>query len=277
MDKTFFIILFILLGSTSVWSRDFDDIKNSAEKGNFYDQYVLSEMFLEGNEVVKDYKQSLYWMTKSADQGYARAQYNLGLFYYNGGYGVSQNFEQAVFWFKCSSEKGYAPAQFVLGQMYCEGKGLPQNYKQAISWYTKAAKQGEAKGQYGLGLMYIEAKGVPQNYKKALDLFTKAAKKGVVHAQGILGLMYMKGLGVPKNNKQAYVWFSLAAAASPKEEVIKMRDLLAKNLSSQQIVKAQECAAEIKKEIDKVAMSEMWHYFSERADEQKAAKKLLSQ
>jgi len=52
------------------------------------------------------------------------------------------------------AEQGFAKAQFNLGLMYSKGEGVPQNYKQAMHWYSKAAEQGMAKAQYSLGLMY---------------------------------------------------------------------------------------------------------------------------
>ena len=38
-------------------------------------------MYYNGDGVLKDYKQALKWFTKAAEQGYADAQYNLGIMY----------------------------------------------------------------------------------------------------------------------------------------------------------------------------------------------------
>ncbi len=38
-------------------------------------------MYENGEGVAKDDKQAVYWYRKAADQGYASAQYNLGLMY----------------------------------------------------------------------------------------------------------------------------------------------------------------------------------------------------
>ncbi len=54
--------------------------------------------------------------TKSAEQGDAWAQYNLGLIYKNGE-GVSQDYEKAIDWFTKSAEQGFAVAQYYLGLM----------------------------------------------------------------------------------------------------------------------------------------------------------------
>ncbi len=109
-----------------------------------------------------------------ADQGYATAQYNLGVMYDNG-QGVPQNYSQAIYWYKKAAEKGHASAQYNLALMYDDGQGVPQNYTQAVYWYKKAAEQGNASAQFNLGVMYNNGQGVPQNYKIAYILFNLAA------------------------------------------------------------------------------------------------------
>ena len=42
------------------------------------------------------------------------------------------------------AEQGYATAQYNLGLMYANGEGVPENDKTAVMWYTKAAEQGYA-------------------------------------------------------------------------------------------------------------------------------------
>ena len=47
-----------------------------------------------------------------------------------------------------SAEQGFAPAQFELAEMYYYGNGTVQNTDEAIKWYKKSAEQGNAKAQY---------------------------------------------------------------------------------------------------------------------------------
>ena len=68
----------------------------------------------------KDYVTAAKLMRLSADQGYAVAQYNLGVcFIY--GRGVTQDYKEAVKWFRLSADQGNADAQFNLGLMYDKG------------------------------------------------------------------------------------------------------------------------------------------------------------
>ena len=57
-----------------------------------------------GGGVTKDYKQSFYWFKKSAEQGHAKAQYNLGLCYVKAR-GVEQDYKKAFYWYKKSQSK----------------------------------------------------------------------------------------------------------------------------------------------------------------------------
>ena len=90
-----------------------------------------------------DYATALREWTPLAEQGDARAQYNLGLMYYNG-YGVLQDYKTAVKWYRLAAEQGDADAQSNLGVMYEKGRGVPQDDKTAVKWYTRAAEQGDA-------------------------------------------------------------------------------------------------------------------------------------
>jgi TPR repeat protein len=44
-----------------------------------------------------------------------------------------------VYWYKKAANQGYAEAQFNLGIAYTIGKGVLKDYKQAVYWYQKAA------------------------------------------------------------------------------------------------------------------------------------------
>ncbi len=50
---------------------------------------------------IEDYVKSVYWYTKAAEQGYAKAQYNLGVCYENGR-GVAKDIQKAIYWYSKS-------------------------------------------------------------------------------------------------------------------------------------------------------------------------------
>ena len=60
--------------------------------------------------------------------------------------GVPKDFAQAAKWYRNAAEQGYATAQYNLGLMYIEGVGIPKDYVTAYMWLLLAAPaQEEAK------------------------------------------------------------------------------------------------------------------------------------
>ena len=84
-----------------------------------------------------DFRQTL----QLAEQGYAEAQYNLGVMY-DSGHGVRQDYAEALRWYRQAAEQGHATAQYNLGVMYDKGQGVRQDDDEAFRWYRKAANRG---------------------------------------------------------------------------------------------------------------------------------------
>ena len=72
---------------------------------------------------------------------------------FNKGLTAAQNgdFATAVKEWELLAEQGLAKAQFNLGVMHEYGDGVSQNYKEATQLYRLAAEQGFADAQYNLG------------------------------------------------------------------------------------------------------------------------------
>ena len=102
-------------------------------------------------------------LRRTAEQGDAKALYNLGYMYYKGER-VSQDYTEALKWFRRAAEQNFADAQYNLGYMYYNGKGVTQDFSKALEWYQRAADQGDAGAQYNLGYMYYNGKGIPQDF-----------------------------------------------------------------------------------------------------------------
>jgi TPR repeat protein len=61
-------------------------------------------MYANGEGVTRDYAEAVKWYRKAANQGYARAQSNLGTMYSNG-HGVPQDYLLAYMWFNVAASK----------------------------------------------------------------------------------------------------------------------------------------------------------------------------
>ena len=60
------------------------------------------------------------------------------------GGGVAQSYEKAAKWYQKAADQGVAKAQYNLGNCYRLGQGVAQSYEKAAKWYQKAADQGDA-------------------------------------------------------------------------------------------------------------------------------------
>lgn len=195
----------ILVSMSLCWSGCYDAIAQEKQ--------LLAEEMLEkgmGYYIGKDYTDAAKWFKKAAEQGYAGAQYNLGIMYAKGE-GVSQSEAEAVKWFERAAEQGVAEAQCCLGYAYANGEGVVRNKSEAIKWYRKAAEQGNAKAQHWLGVTYKYGLGVSKSDTEAVKWYLKAAKQGYAAAQYCLGCMYSNGQGISKNNAEAIKWYGKAA------------------------------------------------------------------
>ena len=72
---------------------------------------------------------------------------------YRDGKGVSQDYSEAVKWYRKSAEQGNAYAQNNLGWMYSKGYGVSQDYSEAVKWYRKAARQGNETAKNNLRIL----------------------------------------------------------------------------------------------------------------------------
>jgi len=101
------------------------------------------------------------------------------------GQGVPQDVAEAVKWYRLAADQGYAMAQYNLGVMYDNGQGVPQDDAEALKWYRLAADQGQADAQFNLGVMYYNGQGVPKDLIEAYAWSFIAAAGGDADAANI--------------------------------------------------------------------------------------------
>lgn len=196
--------------------------------------FFLSIMY----NAVSNAEKTLFWLRKSADMGYAKAQHELGLKYLSG-VGVKKDQNEATEWFRKAAENGYAASQTNLGYAYDHGEGTPQDSAVAVEWYRRAAEGGDAVGQFNLGLAYYSGLALPQQYSESIKWWRKAAAQGhdaslqmlreleqeIARTQQIkdsaetgnldaqlqLARRYETGTGVERSYQEAAKWYRTAA------------------------------------------------------------------
>ena len=87
---------------------------------------------------------------------------------YDKGQGVPQDYKEAVKWYRLSAEQGKAKAQYNLGLMYVKGEGVPQDYVSAHMWWNLAGANGNKDAVTNRNI--IEKRMSKQQIEKAQEM-----------------------------------------------------------------------------------------------------------
>jgi TPR repeat protein len=89
---------------------------------------------------LKDTPRAARWYKRAADQGYAKAQYNLGVLYSQGD-GVAKDRGVTAKLYQAAAIQNLIEAQYDLAAMLYYGDGVPKDQRQALHWWEIVAKQ----------------------------------------------------------------------------------------------------------------------------------------
>ena len=184
------------LGMKARWSNDNlpDAIMlftRAADRGHAAAQAELAELL----EVGSAWGLARDMWRKSADQGYAPAQYGLGVLYtVDRGNAIKQDYVEARKWITLAANQGYGPALNILAAAYAGSKmtlGLDEdarNSPEALLWIRRAADndlsfavkalaEAYRSGKYGLAVDPAQADILDAKLKKLLGVTEEKKKK----------------------------------------------------------------------------------------------------
>ncbi|MBK7003385.1 MAG: SEL1-like repeat protein [Rhodoferax sp.] len=188
-----------------------DPLYEAALQGEPQAQCALGARYASGEGGEQDFVKALEWYTKAAEQGNAKAQWNVAILYARGPGGITQDVQQAAQWCQQAADQGFAAAQATLGLMYANGQGVEKDMGQAVALLQQAADQEDAEAEYNLAIMHEQ--GLPTGTAdpdQAFVWFSKAAEQGLPAAQERLGLMYAMGQAMEQDLVEAHKWFFIA-------------------------------------------------------------------
>lgn len=93
---------------------------------------------------------------------------------------------------KKSAQQGDAKAQCNLGIMYSQGQGIAKDDREAFKWLSKAAEQQYAPAQLELGVLYSQGRGIKEDLRKAFELFFLRPSNNVLRLSTIWALFMKK-------------------------------------------------------------------------------------
>jgi uncharacterized protein len=174
---------------------------------------------------------------RKAEQGDVNAQQSVG-FAYEIGLGVAIDEKEALRWYEKAASGGSAMAMSTVGGIFEKRK----DYQQAFDWYSKAAEHRYAHAIFRLAILHQQGWHGPKDLAKAATLLEQAAWLNSAEAQNYLGAMYYQGQLVTNSPVRAYAWMNLAART--RSESAKLRDMLERHLTPEQLAEAQKLSLE---------------------------------
>ena len=176
-----------------------------------------------------------------AQKGNPKAQFYLGELYRRGVGGVSQDYRETIVWLRKSADQKYADALKALDKLCASGDEMAAegNYGEAATMYRLCLENDESY-QLKLFKLIYDKKTEPLNPNELYQLINPLAQKGNPEAQYYLGLMYRTGLGVSfASDEEAFKWLQLSASqdfADANVEVEKMRQKANRNVQTGSVV-----------------------------------------
>ena len=160
----------------------------AAKGGITQAQRIISQEYISGDILSRDYEVARMWMEKAANKGDAQAQLMLGRYYVSD---FGYNDEQKAFeWFEKAAEQGDAEAEYTLGGGYIYEIYVKEDPIVANQWFEKAANKEHPKAMYELGVSYMEGRGTTRNTKKGIQYLIVAAEKNSIEACEMLATLY---------------------------------------------------------------------------------------
>lgn len=209
---------YLLLGEyyreKSDYKKAIEHFKYAALNNDPIGQLELAGCYLLGQGVKQNDAQALHWMTKSADQGHAYAQNNLGRSYYNGEF-TPQNIELAIKYLTLAADQGMPGAMIFLARCYATGEAIQQNFKKAFSLYLRAAQWNDVYALYMVGQYLLDGRsGSPPSKQKAFPWFMKGAELGDSDSQVRVAISYLHD---EKDIEKGLVWLQKAIEQKNKD------------------------------------------------------------
>ena len=188
-------------------SKAIDYFKKAAEQGLAEGLYSLGVCYVNGIEVCVNPKKAIECFRLSAEQNFAPAKLDYGITHL---FGNNMKVSEAVRWVTESAEQGYAPAQFTLASFYTHNIGVGFDIDEAEYWLDEAAEQDYNIAMYNLALLYANGPAEYQDRDAAKEILEELAKRQYPSALYDLAIWYMYGVNVDKDIDKGLAMLNMA-------------------------------------------------------------------
>lgn len=183
------------------------------------------------SDFVKDKQKHLDELVILDENEHHEAQYQLGLIYLEGKFDIAENISKGTRWISDSAFQGNAKAQYKLAMMYrySPEERFRVNIVQAAKIMEVLARSNPKQTKRILELHY-DSQGLTQRKIRGVIVTPRINQDLVAKAQYEMGLMYLNGYGdIPKDELMASWWFREALGNGHLWSAAKIGQLLRKS------------------------------------------------
>jgi uncharacterized protein len=163
-------------------------LKLAAADGMEEASLILGEMLATGQGMPQDREAALNVLTKTAEQGSAKAAFGVARLYQTQ---YEPDLKQADRYFTLAAELGHPVAQNLMGEnLESSAKEDAKRLAQAALWYEKAAAQGNDAAMVHMADLYRRGAGITKDFNRSRELATAALKKGFLPAAAVLARLF---------------------------------------------------------------------------------------
>lgn len=204
-----------------------------------------SERRLTPNYLFSDFENMFEELDTAANQGDARAQMTLGLFYLtgvtsaDGSVPITKDIDAGKTWIIRAIDSGNVCAMGVLAMEYAEGKNLPRDDAEANRWLRQAIAKEGPEAKIAMLVRYETGLAIPVDDHEVSRLTLESATYGYPLSQAKAADLLLEGRYAGRDLVKAYQWMALAVKAEPDNAVwVAKRDDIAALLSHRQLIAA---------------------------------------
>ena len=188
-----------------------DGLVKKANDGCRDAAWKLASHYYYGTGGVENKELSRHWVERAAELGHVEAQAHLASMLRSEG-----DYDTARKLFEKAAAAGSSRAEYGLGLIYWQGCGVPRNVSMAVRFLRSAASKGDPEAQANYGLFLAREMNEPKEAMKWYERAMAQGNSGTMFQTGLLfhniGMLHYNGEGVPKNVSTARHWFTKAAA-----------------------------------------------------------------
>ncbi|MGP6088870.1 tetratricopeptide repeat protein [Antarctobacter jejuensis] len=187
-------------------------VRTEAEAGSPVAQNILAAGLTEkdgGQGIAYDPAEALEWYQRAADQGFARAHFNMALFWQADHDGFGIDYAKAKTRAEEAIALDYPQGWNILGDMYFHGRGIDEDKAQALAMYRKGADAGTFNGLREVGYAYYHGNGVAQDVDLSRLYLERAIAAGDKKSIPDLAWLYEGNEGIEQDLLKSYLLYRM--------------------------------------------------------------------